>query len=107
MLDPSGRKEVMEVVTRLNREEGITIVHITHFMEETVNCDRVIVMEKGKKIMDGKPHEIFSQVETLKSISLDVPQVTLLAHELNKANINISREIISIDEMVEELCRLL
>ncbi|MBN2898410.1 MAG: energy-coupling factor transporter ATPase [Clostridia bacterium] len=107
MLDPIGRKEVMETVTRLNREEGITIVHITHFMDEAIDADRIIVMEKGKKHLEGTPKQIFSQVERLKDMGLDVPQVTLLAHELKKSNVNISEDILTVEEMVEAICRLL
>ncbi len=94
MLDPVGRKEVIDTVTRLNKEENITIVHITHFMDEAIDADRIIVMEKGKKHLEGTPKEVFSQVEKLKDMGLDVPQVTLLAHELKKENIDISEEIL-------------
>lgn len=107
MLDPVGRKEVIDTVTRLNKEENITIVHITHFMDEAIDADRIIVMEKGKKHLEGTPKEVFSQVEKLKDMGLDVPQVTLLAHELKKENINISEEILTVEEMVDTLCQLL
>jgi len=80
MLDPSGRKEVINTIEKLNAEENITIIHITHFMEEAVNADRVIVMEQGKIVLEGSPREVFSQVETLKELGLDVPQVTDLAY---------------------------
>lgn len=107
MLDPSGRKEVMDTITRLNKEENITIIHITHFMEEAVKADRVVVMEEGRIVLQGKPREVFSKVEKLQELGLDVPQVTLLSHELKKDGINISEDILTIDEMVDELCQLL
>lgn len=107
MLDPIGRKEVMETVHRLNKEEKITIVHITHFMDEAVGADRVIVMENGKKLLEGTPKEVFSQVEKLQDMGLDVPQVTLVAHELRKEGIDISEEIITVDELVKALWPLL
>lgn len=106
MLDPSGRKEVMDAIMKLHRE-GITIIHITHFMDEAVNADRVIVMENGKVALSGKPKEVFSKVEELKILGLDVPQVTLLSHALNKVGIELSEEILTVDEMVRELCQLL
>lgn len=104
MLDPSGRKEVMETVKKLNKEEGITIVHITHYMDEAVDADRIIVMEAGEIILEGTPKEIFSRVEKLKEIGLDVPQVTEVAYELNKAEIDIESNILTVDEMVMKLC---
>lgn len=106
MLDPSGRKEVMDTVFKLNKE-GITIVHITHFMDEAVNADRVIVMDDGKIALEGTPKQVFSKVEELKKIGLDVPGVTLLSHELNKEGIEISNDILTVDEMVSRLCQLL
>ncbi len=105
MLDPRGRKEVMDTVFRLNKEENITIIHITHFMEEAVNADRVCVMEDGKLIMQGKPREIFKQVERLKELGLDVPQMTELAYELKNENIVIEDDILTVEEMVNSLCR--
>jgi len=106
MLDPSGRKEVMDAILKLNKE-GITIIHITHFMDEAVNADRVIVMEDGKVALEGTPKQVFSKVEELKTIGLDVPQVTLLSHDLNEEGINLPKDIITVDEMVRELCQLL
>lgn len=106
MLDPSGRKEVMDAIEKLNKE-GITIIHITHFMEEAVNADRVIVMDDGKIALEGSPREVFSKVEKLKEIGLDVPQVTLLSHKLNKEGIEIPSDILTVDEMVSKLCQLL
>lgn len=105
MLDPRGRKEVMETIERLNREENITVVHITHFMEEAIHADRVCVMDGGRLIMQGKPREIFKNVERLKSIGLDVPQMTELAHELRKSGIDIAEDILTVEEMVNGLCR--
>ncbi|GIW48949.1 MAG: energy-coupling factor transporter ATP-binding protein EcfA1 [Caloramator sp.] len=106
MLDPSGRKEVIETIKKLNKEEGITIILITHFMEEAVDADRVVVMDDGKIVAEGTPREVFSKVELLKKLGLDVPQVTELAYELKKSGLNIRQDIITIDELVEELCQL-
>ncbi|CDF58856.1 energy-coupling factor transporter ATPase [Thermobrachium celere] len=106
MLDPSGRKEVIDTIKKLNKEEGITIILITHFMEEAVDADRVVVMDDGKIVTEGTPREVFSKVELLKDLGLDVPQVTELAYELRKSGLNIRQDIITIDELVEELCRL-
>lgn len=106
MLDPSGRKEVVNTIKELNDKYGITIVLITHYMEEAVEADRIIVMDTGKLVMEGNPREIFSNVEDMKKIGLDVPQVTELAYELKKEGININSDILTIDEMVDELCRL-
>ncbi|TCO74984.1 energy-coupling factor transporter ATPase [Marinisporobacter balticus] len=105
MLDPVGRKEVMDTVKKLNKEEGITIVHITHFMDEAVDADRVVVMEEGNVVLEGKPKEVFSQVEVLKDLGLDVPQVTELAYRLRKEGINIKEDILTVDEMVKCLCQ--
>ncbi len=105
MLDPNGRKEVLEAVRELNRKEGITVILITHYMEEVVAADRVYVMDDGKLVMQGTPREIFSQVETLKSLRLDVPQVTLLAHELGKKGISGMEGILTTEELVNALCR--
>ncbi len=107
MLDPSGRKEVLSTIKKLNKEDNITILYITHFMEEVVDADRVIVMEKGKKILEGTPVEVFSKIETLKSIGLDVPYMTELSYLLKKEGFNIKEDILTVDEMVNELCRLL
>ena len=107
MLDPVGRNEVMETIERLNKKEGITIVHITHFMEEVIRADRVIVIEEGKVILQGTPKEVFKEVDKLQDMGLDVPQVTLMAHKLRAKGINISDDILTVKEMVEELCQLL
>ncbi|NJJ35751.1 energy-coupling factor transporter ATPase [Clostridioides difficile] len=106
MLDPSGRKEVMKTIKRLNKEENITVIHITHFMEEAVEADRVVVMEKGKKILEGTPREVFSEIKMLKEIGLDVPCMTELSSLLIEEGMNISSDILTVDEMVMELCQL-
>lgn len=106
MLDPIGRKEVISTIKSINKNNKITIVLITHYMDEAAQADRIIVMDNGKKNMEGTPREIFSQVEKMKKIGLDVPQVTELAYELNKEGVNISTDILNIDEMVSELCQL-
>lgn len=107
MLDPQGRKEVMATVRRMNREQGITVVLITHYMDEAARSDRVVVMDKGRIVVDDKPEKVFSQVELMKKTGLDVPQVTELAWELKKAGYDISPEIITEDECVEALVKLL
>jgi energy-coupling factor transport system ATP-binding protein len=105
MLDPSGRREVMNTIKRLNNEENITIIHITHFMEEAVDADRIVVMEKGKIVLQGKPKEVFVQVDKLKKLGLDVPFMTELTYELRKEGIDIRPDILTVDEMVMNLCR--
>ena len=106
MLDPQGRKEVLATIHRMNREQGITIVLITHYMDEVAGCDRVVVMDKGLVVLDNTPEKVFSQVDKLKSIGLDVPQVTELAWELKKAGCDISPEIISEEECVAAIEKL-
>ena len=107
MLDPSGRKEVMNVIEKLNKEENITVLHITHYMEEAVQADRVIVMDKGRKVLEGTPKEVFRNVKMLKEIGLDVPYMTELATSLREEGIEINDDILTVDEMVVKLCRLL
>lgn len=107
MLDPRGRKEVMETIIRLNKEEGKTIVHITHFMDEATEADRVLVMEEGQIIMEGKPREIFSQVKKLKSLGLDVPQMTEFAYMLRQEGVDLDNQILTTEEMVDSLCQLM
>jgi len=104
MLDPSGREEVMKTIKKLNRQKGVTVIHITHFMDEAVDCDRVMVMNEGEIILDDKPADIFSQVETIQSIGLDVPQMTELAYELNKSGFEIKSNVLDVDEMMMQLC---
>ena len=103
MLDPNGRREVIRTVHELNRREKITVLLITHYMEEVVDADRVIVMDGGKMVMDGTPREIFSRVRELKHFRLDVPQVTELADELAEAGLPISRGVLTMDELLSQL----
>lgn len=106
MLDPSGRREVINTIKEINKKYNITTVLITHYMEEAVEADRIIVMDDGKIITEGFPRDIFKNVEKMKSIGLDVPQMTELAYELRKNHMDIRADILTIDEMVNELCRL-
>lgn len=106
MLDPSGRKEVLDTIIDLNKNYGITVILITHYMDEAAKADRIVVMDKGKLILDGKPRDVFSNVEKMKSIGLDVPQVTELSYELQKAGINIDTRILDVNEMVNVICQL-
>ena len=106
MLDPSGRREVMDTLERLNHEEGMTILHITHYMEEAVRADRVIVIDHGQTALMGTPKEVFSQVDAMRRLRLDVPQMTELAYELRKAGVKIPADILTVEEMVEALWRL-
>ncbi|MEF9934416.1 MAG: energy-coupling factor transporter ATPase [Clostridium sp.] len=106
MLDPSGRAEVISTIKKLNAEEGITIVLITHYMEEAAQADRIIVMDAGEPIIDGTPREVFKEVRRLKEIGLDVPQVTELAYRLRQSGVDLKEDILTIEEMVDEICRL-
>ena len=106
MLDPNGRRSVIRTAQKLNREERITVILITHYMEEVIEADCVFVMDGGKVVMQGTPKEIFSRVEELKRLRLDVPQATLLAYELQKKGIPLPDGILSNEELVDELCRL-
>ena len=103
MLDPSGRKEVNRAVRALNLAEGITIILITHYMEEIIDADRVFVMDKGKIALQGTPREVFGQVDRLKELRLDVPQVTLLAHELRESGLPIPEGILRTEELIRAL----
>ncbi len=103
MLDPNGRKEVIRAVRGLNQVEGVTVILITHYMEEIIHADKVYVMDQGKIAMEGTPREIFSQVEKLKSLRLDVPQVTLLAYELQKRGLSLPDGILTTEELIEGL----
>ncbi len=103
MLDPNGRREVVRAVRALNDVEGITVLLITHYMEEIIHADKVFVMDKGKVAMQGTPREIFSQVEKLKQLRLDVPQVTLLAHELKKSGVDLPAGILTVEELTQAL----
>lgn len=104
MLDPNGRREVIRAVRALNQVEEITVILITHYMEEVIYADKVVVMDRGRVVMEGTPREIFSQVEKLRSYRLDVPQATLLAWELKKAGVNLPDGILTREELVEALC---
>ena len=106
MLDPSGRKEVLDTIIDLNKNYGITVILITHYMDEAAKADRIVVMDKGKLILDGKPRDVFSNVEKMKSIGLDVTQVTELSYELQKAGINIDTRILDVNEMMNAICQL-
>lgn len=106
MLDPQGRKEVMATIRKMNREQGITIVLITHYMDEAAQCDRIVVMDKGSVVLDDTPRTVFSHVEQVKEIGLDVPQVTELAWELRRAGCDIPQEIITEEECVEAIKKL-
>jgi len=103
MLDPLGRKEVIRAVTALNQVENITVILITHYMEEVIGADRVIVMDKGQIVLSGTPKEVFSQIEILKDLRLDVPDVTMLAYKLRQSGLPISRGILTQEELVNEL----
>ena len=105
MLDPRGREEVMKTILRLNKEEGKTIILITHFMNEAVQADRVAVMEEGKLILEGPPRDVFNQVDTMKSLGLDVPQVTELAARLKAVGVPLPDGILDREEFVDALCR--
>jgi len=106
MLDPSGRREVMDTVMELNKEFGITVVHITHYMEEAVHADRIVIIEEGKIVSDDTPVNVFSDVEKVKGIGLDVPQVTEVAYLLKKAGLDVDTHILTNEELVERLCQL-
>ena len=101
MLDPIGRKEVMRILRKLNKEDGITIVHITHHMDEASKADRILVIDSGKAILLGTPKEVFKDVEKIKSLGLDVPQVTELMYELNKAGYDFPQDILTVDEAIQ------
>lgn len=107
MLDPEGRREVLKTIKMLNKTKGMTVILITHYMDEAALAGRVIVMDSGHIIMDGTPANVFKNVEQMKALGLDVPQVTELAYELNKAGIDIPKGILSVDECLAELVKLL
>ena len=102
MLDPQGRKDILNTVLKL-REMGKTIIHITHYMEECVNADRIIVINEGNVVLEGTPREVFSNVEQMKEIGLDVPEPTEISYLLNKSNINVRADVLTVDELVEAL----
>jgi len=103
MLDPSGRKEVIATVRELNQKENVTVILITHHMDEVIYADKVLVMEQGRVVMEGTPKEIFSHVEQIKGYRLDVPQVTELAYELQKAGLVLPDGILTVDELVKAI----
>lgn len=107
MLDPKGREEVFDTVRKLNREMGITVLFVTHFMDEAVRADRVVVIDSGRVYLDGTPREVFSQTDKLKKCGLDVPQSTELCHILNKKGIHLPKDILNEDECVEALSRIM
>ena len=107
MLDPKGRAEVLDTVKRLNREKGITVVYITHFMEETVEADRIVVMGDGTIQMTGTPQEVFAREEELDSLTLEVPEVTKIARELQSREIAVDRNILTLEELAEALCQFI
>ncbi|NDL68143.1 energy-coupling factor transporter ATPase [Anaerotalea alkaliphila] len=106
MLDPSGRKEVLDTALQLNRNEGITVILITHYMDEAIHADRVIVMDQGKIAFQGTPKEVFSRTEEMKAIGLDVPQVTEIAGRLKREGYDFPVDLLTIEEMVGAICRL-
>ncbi len=106
MLDPHGRKEVMETICRLHREQGITVVLITHYMEEAVLADRVVVMEQGKLVMDGTPREVFAKADALQNLQLDIPQPTELCHALRLEGFSLPTDVLTIEECVEAITLL-
>ena len=106
MLDPNGRKEVIKTVRRLQKTKKVTVILITHYMEEVIAADQVFVMDKGHVVMHGTPREVFSQEEMLKRYRLDVPQVTMLADELRNRGLDIPKGILKREELVEVLCQL-
>ena len=107
MLDPSGRREVLSTIRRLNRDKGITVVWITHYMEEAAQADRVIVMNQGQVTLTGAPREVFEQTESLRKMHLDVPHMTDLAQDLRAEGMPLPKGILTVDEMTEEVCKLL
>ncbi len=107
MLDPVGRKDVMNILRKLNKEEGITIIHITHHMDEAAAADRVLVLDRGRTVISGKPGEVFKNVDRIKSLGLDVPQVTELFYELNKQGFELPLDVLTVDDAFEHLERLI
>ena len=105
MLDPVGRKDVFSLARRINREEGITVVWITHFMEEAVRADRVVVMDAGRIEMQGAPREVFSNVREVLALGLDVPEMMKLARDLRKLGLDVPADTLTVEEMAEVLCR--
>ena len=107
MLDPRGRREVSSTIKRLNKEQGITVVLITHYMNEAAEADRTVVIDNGRIVLDGTPKEVFENVEKIKSLGLDVPQVTGLMHELRKRGFDVQSDVLTVDEGFSALVSLL
>ena len=106
MLDPIGRGQVMATMEKLNKEYGITIIHITHYMQEAIKADRIIVMDKGNLILEGTPKEVFSEVEKIRDLGLDVPDTTYLVYLLNQKGLNLPIDLLTIEEVTEAICQL-
>jgi len=106
MLDPVGRKEVIKTVEDLNKNEGLSVVYITHFMNEVVNADRILVFEEGEIVLSGSPKDVFTKVDEIKELSLDVPQVTELAYHLQNSGLDIDSDIFTVNRLVEAICSL-
>ncbi|MCL4462794.1 MAG: energy-coupling factor transporter ATPase [Firmicutes bacterium] len=104
LLDPRGRREVMDTISRLNREEGITVIHITHFMEEALAASRVLVLGRGRVVLDGKPRQVFQQYDELRALGLDVPAIAELVLELRAAGQELPPDVMTVDELVAKLC---
>ena len=107
MLDPKGRKEVIDTIIDLNKNEHITVILVTHNMDEVVNADRVLVMDKGSIVMEGTPREVFSNADTLKKLKLDVPDVTKIGDKLKKSGFSIGKTILTVDELVKEIANII
>lgn len=107
MLDPIGRKDILSIVKKLNKEEGITVIHITHYMDEAVSADRVVVIDKGSIVLDGRPKDVFSNVEKIKELGLDVPQVTEIFYELDKQGYKMPKGILDIEEACSYIVQLI
>lgn len=103
MLDPMGRKTILNTVKDLNQREGVTTIYVTHFMEEAIEADRVVVLSEGQIVLMGKPREVFSRVQTIKALKLDVPEMTELAYELTREGLALTTDILTVEEMVQSL----
>ena len=106
MLDPIGRRQVMRTMEKLNKEHGITIIHITHYMQEAIIADRIVVMDKGQVILQGTPKEVFKEVKKIKDIGLDVPDTTYLIYLLNQEGFNLPIDLLTVEEVTEAICQL-
>lgn len=106
MLDPIGRRQVMSTMQKLNKEYGITIIHITHYMQEAILADRIIVMDKGKVVLEGTPKEVFKEVKRIKDIGLDVPDTTYLVYLLNQEGFDLPIDLLTVEEVTDAICQL-